>query len=56
MARRGRGLQLLLAPLLDPARIGFQLKTVSGGFLLQTRDNKLVDELKIVTKRQPTPQ
>ena len=53
---RKKNLRLLLAPLLDPARIGFQLKTVSGGFLLQTRDNRLVDELKIVTKRAPTPQ
>ena len=53
---RKKNLRLLIAPLLDPERIGFQLKTVSGGFLLQTRDNRLVNELKIVTKRAPTPQ
>ena len=47
-------LRLLLTPLPDPARPGLVLKTVSGGFLVQSRDNLLAGELKIVTKRQPT--
>ncbi|MCG2839575.1 bifunctional phosphoribosylaminoimidazolecarboxamide formyltransferase/IMP cyclohydrolase [Sandaracinobacter sp. RS1-74] len=49
-------LRLLLTPLPDPARTGLVMRTVSGGFLLQTRDNQLMGELKIVTKRQPTAQ
>lgn len=53
---RKKNLRLLLAPLPDPARAGLVLKTVSGGFLLQTRDNRLVEELKVVTKRAPTEQ
>ena len=47
-------LRLLLTALPDPARAGLVLKTVSGGFLLQGRDNKLMGALKVVTKRQPT--
>lgn len=49
-------LRLLLAGLCDPARPGLVLKTVSGGLLVQSRDNLLMGDLKIVTKRQPTPQ
>ncbi|MGQ5700820.1 bifunctional phosphoribosylaminoimidazolecarboxamide formyltransferase/IMP cyclohydrolase [Sandaracinobacteroides sp. A072] len=48
-------LRLLIAPLPDPARPGLVLRSVSGGFLVQSRDNQLMGELKIVTKRQPTP-
>jgi phosphoribosylaminoimidazolecarboxamide formyltransferase/IMP cyclohydrolase len=48
-------LRLLLTPLPDPARPGLVLKTVAGGFLLQSRDNQTMGELTIVTKRQPTP-
>jgi len=47
-------LRLLLTPLPDPARGGLVLKTVSGGLLVQSRDNRLMGELQIVTKRQPT--
>ena len=49
-------LRLLIAPLADPARPGLVLKTVSGGLLVQSRVNLLVGELKVVTKRQPSPQ
>jgi phosphoribosylaminoimidazolecarboxamide formyltransferase/IMP cyclohydrolase len=49
-------LRLLIAPLADPARPGLVLKTVSGGLLVQSRDNLLVGELNVVTKRQPTAQ
>jgi phosphoribosylaminoimidazolecarboxamide formyltransferase/IMP cyclohydrolase len=40
----------------DPRARGLMAKTVSGGLLVQTRDNVMVEdlELKIVTKRAPT--
>lgn len=42
----------------DPRRGGFAMKTIAGGMLIQSRDNGAVSEadLKIVTKREPTPQ
>ena len=42
----------------DPRRGGFAMKTIAGGMLIQGRDNGAVSEadLKIVTKREPTPQ
>ncbi len=42
----------------DPAQAGMTLKTVSGGYLFQTRDDGRVtkDSLKVVTKRAPTAQ
>jgi phosphoribosylaminoimidazolecarboxamide formyltransferase/IMP cyclohydrolase len=40
----------------DPRQSGFTLRTVAGGFLTQSRDNAVVDdmELKVVTQRAPT--
>jgi phosphoribosylaminoimidazolecarboxamide formyltransferase/IMP cyclohydrolase len=52
-----RNLRLLIAGgLPDPASSGWTMKTVAGGFLMQTRDAAHVgrSDLKIVTKRQPT--
>jgi phosphoribosylaminoimidazolecarboxamide formyltransferase/IMP cyclohydrolase len=52
-----KNLRLLLAGgLPDPRAVGTTLKTVAGGFLVQSRDNAVVDdiELKVVTKRAPT--
>ncbi|HUN52056.1 MAG TPA: bifunctional phosphoribosylaminoimidazolecarboxamide formyltransferase/IMP cyclohydrolase [Candidatus Sulfotelmatobacter sp.] len=52
-----KNLRLLLTGALpDPAAGGMVLKSVAGGYLLQTRDNGRVDpaELKVVTKRAPT--
>jgi len=42
----------------DPRAAGLTAKTVSGGLLVQSRDNGMVEdlELKIVTKRAPTAQ
>lgn len=42
--------------LADPRAVGRYVKTVSGGFLAQSRDNACVDdlELKVATKRQPS--
>jgi phosphoribosylaminoimidazolecarboxamide formyltransferase/IMP cyclohydrolase len=49
---------LLTGDLPDPARGGLALKSIAGGFLVQSRDNGRIaqDELEIVTRRQPTDQ
>jgi phosphoribosylaminoimidazolecarboxamide formyltransferase/IMP cyclohydrolase len=52
-----RNLRLLLAGgLPDPRAPGHVVKSVAGGFLLQSRDNAVVDDLplKTVTARSPT--
>ena len=35
---------------------GYEMKKVLGGLLVQERDTQLYNELKVVTKRQPTPE
>ncbi|CAN7520035.1 bifunctional phosphoribosylaminoimidazolecarboxamide formyltransferase/IMP cyclohydrolase [Bosea sp. LjRoot9] len=47
---------LVTGGLSNPRATGLSLRTVSGGFLAQARDNAVVDdmELKVVTKRQPS--
>src|SRR5690606_31464105 len=42
----------------DPRAAGVTFRSLAGGFLVQSRDAASVDdmELKVVTKRQPTPQ
>ncbi|HXF55485.1 MAG TPA: bifunctional phosphoribosylaminoimidazolecarboxamide formyltransferase/IMP cyclohydrolase, partial [Hyphomicrobiaceae bacterium] len=42
----------------DPRAAGFTFRSLSGGFLVQSRDGAAVDdmELKVVTKREPTAQ
>ena len=49
---------LLTGELPDPARPGQTLAVITGGLLVQDRDNGMVsrDQLKYVTKRQPTEQ
>lgn len=52
-----KNLRLLIAPgLANPAAGGLAFKQVSGGLLVQDKDNGRVsaDELKVVTKRAPT--
>ena len=54
-----KNLRLLIAHgLPDPATPGMNLRTVAGGFLLQSRDSGRITEkdLRVVTKRKPTPQ
>ena len=54
-----KNLRLLIAGgLPDPLAPTLTYRSVAGGFLVQTRDNGRVtrDELKIVTKRQPSEQ
>ncbi|MEI9423937.1 bifunctional phosphoribosylaminoimidazolecarboxamide formyltransferase/IMP cyclohydrolase [Mesorhizobium sp. Cs1299R1N1] len=48
---------LVTSGLPDPRTAGTTVKSVSGGLLVQGRDNAVVDdlELKVVTKRAPTP-
>ncbi len=47
---------LVTGSLADPAATGIALKTVAGGFLVQDRDSRIVDnlDLEVVTKAQPT--
>ncbi|MFO1101545.1 MAG: bifunctional phosphoribosylaminoimidazolecarboxamide formyltransferase/IMP cyclohydrolase [Methylocystis sp.] len=49
---------LLTGGLPDPRAAGLTYRSVSGGFLAQSRDNAVIDDmnLQIVTKRQPTAQ
>ncbi|MEG3176893.1 bifunctional phosphoribosylaminoimidazolecarboxamide formyltransferase/IMP cyclohydrolase [Sphingomonas sp. RB3P16] len=47
---------LLTGELPDPARGGLLAKAITGGWLVQTRDNASNPELKVVTKRAPTEQ
>jgi phosphoribosylaminoimidazolecarboxamide formyltransferase/IMP cyclohydrolase len=41
----------------DPRAAGFTFRSLAGGFLVQSRDNAVIGdtELKVVTKRRPTP-
>ena len=54
-----KNLRLLIAGgLPDPRSEGLTFRSLAGGFLVQSRDNGLVDahDLKVVTKRKPTDQ
>ncbi len=54
-----KNLRLLLTDgLPDPKRPGLMAKSITGGWLVQSRDNGGIDasDLKVVTKRQPTEQ
>ena len=56
---RKKNLRLLLTGNLpDAARPGLQLKSIAGGYLLQSRDNGRIarEDLKVVTRRAPTIQ
>ncbi len=49
---------LLTGDLPDPRRAGLQVKPITGGLLVQNRDNGAIgrDDLKVVTERAPTEQ
>ncbi|HUW74602.1 MAG TPA: bifunctional phosphoribosylaminoimidazolecarboxamide formyltransferase/IMP cyclohydrolase [Methyloceanibacter sp.] len=54
-----KNLRLLIAGgLADPRADGLTFRSLAGGFLVQSRDNGLVEaaELQVVTKRKPTDQ
>jgi phosphoribosylaminoimidazolecarboxamide formyltransferase/IMP cyclohydrolase len=48
---------LLTGGMPDPRSAGLLVRSVAGGFLAQSRDNAVVDDmtLRVVTKRAPTP-
>ncbi|UYN94929.1 MAG: bifunctional phosphoribosylaminoimidazolecarboxamide formyltransferase/IMP cyclohydrolase [Enhydrobacter sp.] len=56
-AKRKNVRVLLAGTLPDPRTAGMTLRSVAGGYLFQTRDNGHVrrEDLKVVTKRAPTP-
>jgi phosphoribosylaminoimidazolecarboxamide formyltransferase/IMP cyclohydrolase len=56
LAKRPNVRVLLAGTLPDPLSAGMTLKSVGGGYLLQTRDNGRMkqSDLKVVTKRAPT--
>ncbi len=54
-----KNLRLLLAGgLPDPRAVGLTFRSLAGGFLVQSRDNGMVEaaDLQVVTKRHPTDQ
>ena len=54
---RKKNLRVLITDgLPDPTASAPMIRTLSGGYLLQGRDNQILDELKVVTKRAPTDQ
>jgi phosphoribosylaminoimidazolecarboxamide formyltransferase/IMP cyclohydrolase len=40
----------------DPTANGVTVRSLSGGYLLQGRDNQVLEDLRVVTKRQPSEQ
>jgi phosphoribosylaminoimidazolecarboxamide formyltransferase/IMP cyclohydrolase len=55
---RKKDLRLLTTGTLpDPRAPGLTFRSLAGGFLVESRDNAVVDDmaLKVVTRRQPTP-
>ncbi|MGE0152634.1 MAG: bifunctional phosphoribosylaminoimidazolecarboxamide formyltransferase/IMP cyclohydrolase [Reyranellaceae bacterium] len=57
LARKKNARVLLTGGMPDASAPGLTARSVAGGYLLQTRDNGRIaeSELKVVTKRQPTP-
>ncbi|MGK9053510.1 bifunctional phosphoribosylaminoimidazolecarboxamide formyltransferase/IMP cyclohydrolase [Neorhizobium petrolearium] len=57
IARKPNLRLLVTGGLPDPRSRGITAKTVSGGLLVQTRDNGMIEDidLRVVTKRAPTP-
>ena len=57
LERKKNARVLLTGGMPDPAAPGLTVRSVAGGYLLQTRDNGRVSEseLRIVTRRKPTP-
>ncbi len=55
---RKKDLRVLIAGgMPDPAAAGMTVRSLSGGYLLQGRDDRVTEaKLKVVTKRQPTDQ
>ncbi|MFH0883529.1 MAG: bifunctional phosphoribosylaminoimidazolecarboxamide formyltransferase/IMP cyclohydrolase, partial [bacterium] len=56
--KKKKNLRLLIAPATAAQSVGFDVRRVAGGLLLQDRDTGFpeLQDLKVVTKRQPTPE
>jgi len=55
LAKKANLRLLLTGSLPDPASRGMTLRSLAGGYLVQTRDDRLTSgELKVVTERKPT--
>mgnify|MGYP003726195429 CR=1 FL=1 len=57
--KKKKNLRLLtVGDLPDPRREGLSVKPITGGLLVQSRDNATIstDDLKVVTRREPTQQ
>jgi len=40
----------------DPTATSMMIRSLSGGYLIQGRDNQVIEDMKVVTKRHPTEQ
>jgi phosphoribosylaminoimidazolecarboxamide formyltransferase/IMP cyclohydrolase len=55
--RKRKNLRVLITDgLPDPTASAPIIRTLSGGYLLQGRDNQIIDKLEVVTKRAPSNQ
>ncbi|HXZ68299.1 MAG TPA: bifunctional phosphoribosylaminoimidazolecarboxamide formyltransferase/IMP cyclohydrolase, partial [Alphaproteobacteria bacterium] len=57
ITRRRNARLLITGGMPDPRKPGWNIRSIAGGFLLQSRDAADADalDLKVVTRRQPTP-
>ncbi|MCW8835323.1 MAG: bifunctional phosphoribosylaminoimidazolecarboxamide formyltransferase/IMP cyclohydrolase [Rhodospirillales bacterium] len=45
---------LVTGGMADPMSGGLMIKSLAGGYLVQGRDNRIIEDMKVVTKRAPT--
>jgi phosphoribosylaminoimidazolecarboxamide formyltransferase / IMP cyclohydrolase len=57
LCARKENVRVLVTDGLEPSNVRYEYRSVDGGLLVQTRDRGMVSkaDLKIVTRRQPTP-
>ncbi len=58
LCKKKENVRLLITGKLDASNTPYELRSVNGGLLMQTRDVGMVNvaDLKVVTERQPTPE
>ena len=49
-------LRILIQPLIDPAAKTLEFRSITNGMLVQEKDNKVYETLKVITKTEPTKQ
>ena len=56
--QKKKNLRLLIGPATAAQAVGYDIRRVAGGLMLQDRDTGFaeLEDLKVVTKRQPTPE